>query len=71
MNHLRSIRRTLIGVALIWASLTLMSAQITSRVVAVSDRDTIIVIGGGHESVKVRFVGINPPEKVQLFGAVS
>ena len=71
MNHLRSIRQALIGVALIWASLTVMSAEITGRVVGVSDGDTITVLVGGHESVKVRLVGIDAPEKAQPFGAVS
>ncbi len=35
MNSLRSIRKVLIGVALVWASLTAMSAEITGRVVGV------------------------------------
>jgi endonuclease YncB( thermonuclease family) len=61
----------LFGVALIWASLTVMSAEITGRVVGVSDGDTITVLVGGNESVKVRLVGIDAPEKAQSFGAVS
>lgn len=71
MNLLRSIRQALIGVALIWTSLTVMSAEITGRVVGVSDGDTITVLVDGHDSVKVRLLGIDAPEKAQPFGAVS
>ena len=61
MNLLRSIRQALIGVALIWTSLTVMSAEITGRVVGVSDGDTITVLVDGHDSVKVRLLGIDAP----------
>lgn len=71
INSLRSIRKALIGVALVWASLAAMSAEITGRVVGVSDGDTITVLVDGHDSVKVRLVGIDAPEKAQPFGAVS
>lgn len=71
INSLRSIRKALIGVALVWASLTAMSAEMTGRVVGVSDGDTITVLVDGHDSVKVRLVGIDAPEKAQPFGAVS
>ena len=71
INSLRSIRKALIGVALVWAALTAMSAEITGRVVGVSDGDTITVLVDGHDSVKVRLVGIDAPEKAQPFGAVA
>lgn len=71
MNSVRSVRQALIGVALVWASLPAMSADITGRVVGVSDGDTITVLVDGHDSVKVRLAGIDAPEKAQPFGTVS
>ncbi|MFM6990143.1 MAG: thermonuclease family protein [Rhodoferax sp.] len=71
MNSMRSVRQALIGLALVGASLTAVSAEITGRVVGVSDGDTISVLVDGHESVKVRLVGIDAPEKAQAYGAVS
>jgi endonuclease YncB( thermonuclease family) len=48
-----------------------VSAEIIGRVVGVSDGDTITVLVDGHESVKVRLVGIDAPEKAQAYGAAS
>jgi endonuclease YncB( thermonuclease family) len=71
MNSIRSVRHTLIGLALVWASLSAVSAEILGRVVGVSDGDTITVLVDGDGSVKVRLVGIDAPEKTQAYGAVS
>ena len=71
MNSMRSARQALIGITLFLASLSAMSTEIAGRVVGVSDGDTITVLVDGHDSVKVRLVGIDAPEKAQPFGAVS
>ena len=71
MNSIRSVRHALIGLALVWASSSAVSAEIIGRVVGVSDGDTITVLVDGHESVKVRLVGIDAPEKAQAYGAAS
>ena len=71
MNSIRSVRHALIGLALVWASSSAVSAEIIGRVVGVSDGDTITVLIDGHESVKVRLVGIDAPEKAQAYGAAS
>lgn len=41
------------------------------RVVGVSDGDTITVLVGGHEQIKVRLAEIDAPEKAQAFGQRS
>lgn len=41
------------------------------RVVGVSDGDTITVLVGGHEQIKVRLAEIDAPEKAQPFGQRS
>lgn len=45
------------------------AGQITGKVVSVADGDTITVLTGAKESVKVRFYGIDAPESRQAFGA--
>jgi micrococcal nuclease len=71
MNSIRSVRHALIGLALVWASSAAVSAELIGRAVGVFDGDTITVLVDGRESVKVRLVGIDAPEKAQAYGAAS
>src|SRR5688572_11753296 len=45
------------------------AANITGKVVGVSDGDTITVLTAAKESVKVRLFGIDAPESKQAFGS--
>ena len=45
--------------------------QLTGRVVAVADGDTITVLDAGQRQTKVRLSGIDAPEKKQPYGARS
>jgi len=47
------------------------AATLRGRVVGVADGDTITVLDAGHKSWKIRFAGIDAPEKAQPFGKVS
>lgn len=44
------------------------TAEITGKVVGVTDGDTITVLTAAKESVKVRLYGIDAPESKQAFG---
>ncbi len=67
----QSIRSALCAIALFFLSCTAIGAEFVGRVVGVSDGDTITVLVGERESIKVRLTGIDAPEKAQPFGAVS
>ncbi len=47
------------------------ATEIVGRVVGLADGDTITVLVGDHDSVKVRLAGIDAPEKAQDFGSTS
>lgn len=49
----------------------LRAADIVGGVVGVADGDTITVLDAGHHQHKVRFSGIDAPEKGQPFGQAS
>lgn len=49
---------------------SLAAADITGKVVGISDGDTITVLDG-HRQHKVRLAGIDAPEKIQPFGQRS
>ena len=78
MSTAFSIRRKLfwsLG-SIVVASLLLLSphsyaAQLTGRVVAVADGDTITVLDSNWQQNKVRLNGIDAPEKSQPFGSRS
>lgn len=59
----QSIRTLLCAIALCWISVSATAAELEGRVVGVSDGDTITVLVGEHDSVKVRLAGIDAPEK--------
>lgn len=61
-------RFTLIGLLLATA---VVHAELTGRVVAVSDGDTIKILDSHHVEHKVRLTGIDAPEGGQPFGTVS
>lgn len=44
---------------------------ITGRVVRVADGDTIILLDAQNKQTKIRFYGVDAPEKAQDFGEVS
>jgi endonuclease YncB( thermonuclease family) len=67
----QSIRTLLCAIALFGISLSATAAKLEGRVIGVSDGDTITVLVGEHDSVKVRLAGIDAPKKAQLFGSVS
>lgn len=46
-------------------------ADYQAKVISVSDGDTIKVLVGGNEVVKIRLHGIDAPEKKQAFGVVA
>ena len=50
---------------------SLAHADITGRVVAVTDGDTIKVLDADNTQYKVRLTGIDAPEKKQPFGDAS
>ncbi len=50
---------------------SLAQADITGRVVAVTDGDTIKVLDADNTQYKVRLTGIDAPEKKQPFGNAS
>jgi endonuclease YncB( thermonuclease family) len=67
----QSIRTLLCAIALFGVSVFATAAELEGQVIGVSDGDTITVLVGGHENVKVRLAGIDAPEKAQPFGSVS
>jgi endonuclease YncB( thermonuclease family) len=64
-------RTLLCAIALCGISVSATAAELEGRVVGVSDGDTITVLVGEHDSVKVRLAGIDAPEKAHPFGSVS
>ena len=48
-----------------------MSAELTGRVVAVADGDTITVLSNSQEQIKIRLAGIDAPERGQPYGSES
>lgn len=53
------------------ASLGLAAKDITGRVVAISDGDTLTVLDASKAQHKIRLAGIDAPEKAQPFGTRS
>lgn len=59
--------------AFLFAALALpcAAAELTGRVVGVSDGDTITVLDTNHMQYKIRLAGIDAPESKQAFGSRS
>lgn len=60
--------RIAVAAILVAFSASVAVADFTGKVVSVADGDTITVLRDGREQVKVRFDGIDAPEKGQPFG---
>ncbi len=54
--------------AALFLTLPAFGHQLTSRVVAVADGDTVTMLDAGQHPVKVRLSGIDAPEKKQPYG---
>lgn len=63
--------RTFLSALLLLAALGLHAAELTGRVVGLSDGDTITVLDAEHVQHKIRLSGIDAPEKAQPLGTVS
>ena len=62
--------KALIFLSLLFAPV-IAAADISGRVIGVTDGDTIKVLTADHQQHKVRLAGIDAPEKNQAFGARS
>lgn len=62
-------RQLLAVLLLILLPLPSLAADYPSRVVGVTDGDTLTVLRGGHDRVKIRLAGIDAPETGQDFGS--
>ncbi len=56
---------------LLCAAASPAAADLSCKVVGVSDGDTITALCQGHERIKIRLAEIDAPEKTQPFGAKS
>lgn len=63
--------RLLVVAVSLFLSLTVGANELTGKVVRVADGDTITVLDTTNGQNKVRFFGIDAPEKKQAFGEVS
>jgi len=66
-THLRKISPALLLCLSAWT----WAGTFTGRVVAVTDGDTIKVLGPGNVQERIRLAGIDAPEKRQPFGQAS
>jgi len=62
---------TMKGIFILLLFCSIAHADITGRVVAVTDGDTIKVLDADNTQHKIRLTGIDAPEKKQPFGKVS
>lgn len=56
---------------ILWSVSATAAADLSCKVVGISDGDTITALCPGNEQVKVRLAEIDAPEKAQPFGARS
>lgn len=61
------IRKILVGIALS-VVFSAQAADLTGRVVQVADGDTISVIDNRNREYRIRFLGIDAPERGQAYG---
>ena len=62
------IRLSLYIAIIFFYSTALASPDYKAKVIAITDGDTIKVLRGGNEQVKIRFAGIDCPERKQPWG---
>ena len=63
----KPLARSILAAALVLVALT-AHADLTGKVVAVADGDTITILDAGHKQHRIRINGIDAPEKAQPFG---
>lgn len=61
------IRKIIVGIALS-AVFSAQAADLTGRVVQVADGDTISVVDNRNREYRIRFLGIDAPERGQTYG---
>ncbi len=73
MNKMKNckFKHTALLVGLTFLASTNSFADVTGKVVGVTDGDTITVLDSSHTQYKVRLAGIDAPEKKQPFGQKS
>lgn len=49
-------------------SLSVQAEEFIGRVVGITDGDTLTVLDTSHQQYKIRLMGIDAPERKQLFG---
>ncbi len=64
----RAVDRSVRSLLFLFLAVTVHAAEITGKVVGITDGDTITVLTAAKESVKVRLYGIDAPEAKQAFG---
>lgn len=68
-SRMNRISFLLFGLILISSSVE--AEEVHGHVVAVADGDTLTILVGGHDQIKVRLAEIDAPEKAQPFGQRS
>ena len=63
-----TIARYIVIAFLLALSAAASAAELTGKVVGVSDGDTVTVLDGAHEQHRIRLAGIDAPEKRQPYG---
>lgn len=63
MNH-----KNILFLTIFIITLPLHAEQITGRVVAISDGDTLTILDGSKQQIKIRMAGIDTPESKQPYG---
>ncbi|EIK44808.1 putative micrococcal nuclease [Cellvibrio sp. BR] len=70
MNALRTILSSLV-IALLYLSPSTQAANLHGKVVGISDGDTITILTTDKQSIKIRLIEIDAPEKDQPWGQKS